>query len=122
MALAQAAAAQAGIPVKVSTDLTADLPQARALVYLSQSEGLGSGILLGMAFGVTVIASDTGGIPELIRHGENGVLVRNEVTAVAAALTSIDERLGRAARETVLRRFTTEHMVQATLEVYRGLC
>ena len=54
---------------------TRDLPHARAMIYLTQSEGLGSGILLAMAHGVTVIASNTGGIPEMIENGVNGILV-----------------------------------------------
>jgi hypothetical protein len=46
MALAQQAAQLAGVEIQFSKDLEHDLAQARALVYLSQSEGLGSGILL----------------------------------------------------------------------------
>jgi glycosyltransferase involved in cell wall biosynthesis len=120
--LAEAAAARAGVVLRSSTDLAADLPRARALVYLSKSEGLGSGILLGMAHGVTVIASNTGGIPELIRDGVNGLLVANEPETIAAAFAGIDERLGRAARQTVLQRFTESHMIESTIEAYRQAC
>ncbi len=118
MALAKAAASRAGVSIQSSTDLEADLPRARALIYLSKSEGLGSGILLGMAYGVTVIASDTGGIPELIQDGVNGILVANEQDAVAAAFRHIDDKLGRAARRTVMEGFSVPHMVQATLDAY----
>jgi hypothetical protein len=119
MALAEEAARLAGLPLVRSTNLEADLPRARALIYLTRAEGLGSGILLAMAYGVTVIASRTGGIPELIEDGVNGVLLQNEPSAVAAALHRLDPRLGRAARETVRRQFTVEHMVQATLASYQ---
>lgn len=119
MALAEAAAARAGIVLRPSTDLAADLPHARALVYLSKSEGLGSGILLGMAHGVTVIASDTGGIPELINDGVNGLLVANEPDPVAAAFGRIDERFGRAARETVIAGFSEQQMIRSTIEAYQ---
>ena len=94
MALAAEAARLAGVDIEMSADLEADLPRARALVYLTRSEGLGSGILLGMAYGVTVIASSVGGIPELIEDGVNGILVPNEPEAVAAALSRIDPALG----------------------------
>ncbi|HKD07473.1 MAG TPA: glycosyltransferase family 4 protein [Bryobacteraceae bacterium] len=117
-ALAESAAQLAGITLKRSSSLEADMPQARALVYLSHSEGLGSGILLGMAHGLTVIASDVGGIPELIDDGINGILVPNEENAVKNALWHIDPQLGKAARETVLARFTVEHMVRSTVAAY----
>jgi glycosyltransferase involved in cell wall biosynthesis len=122
MALAEEAAARTGVQVRRSTDLEADLPAARALVYLSKAEGLGSGILLGMAYGVTVIASNTGGIPELIQDGVNGLLVSNDPDSLAAAFDGIDAGIGRAARETVMRTFTVEHMVKATLDAYERIC
>jgi hypothetical protein len=118
MALAEEAAAGAGIRLQPSHDLEADLPRARALVYLSRSEGLGSGILLGMAHGLTVIASNVGGIPELIQDGVNGILVPNNPEAVSQAFRRIDRQLGRAARQTVLDRFTEQHMLRATLAAY----
>jgi glycosyltransferase involved in cell wall biosynthesis len=121
MALAEAAALRAGVKLKRSRNLEADLPSAQALVYLSKSEGLGSGILLGMAHGVTVIASATGGIPEMIENGVNGILVPNEEAAIALALTRIESRLGEAARQTVQARFTEGQMVTQTLAAYRRL-
>lgn len=118
MALAREAAQLAGVTVEITQDLARDLPRARALVYLTYAEGLGSGILLGMAYGVTVIASNVGGIPELIANGENGILVKNDPQCVAEALRRCDPKLGRAARATVIERFTEERMIQATLAAY----
>jgi glycosyltransferase involved in cell wall biosynthesis len=119
MTLAGEAAKLAGVNIEMSADIDADLPRARALVYLTHSEGLGSAILLGMAYGVTVIASRVGGIPELIEHGVNGMLVENEPHAVASALNRINPKLGQAARVTVMERFTDAHMIDATLTAYR---
>jgi hypothetical protein len=119
MALAQEAAKLVGVEIRITPDLIADLPGARALVYLSRSEGLGSGILLAMAYGVTVIASNVGGIPELIQDGRNGVLVDNEPSAIAAAFERIDPALGKAARTTVIERFTGGRMLESTLVAYQ---
>jgi hypothetical protein len=118
MALAMEAADVAGVAAHVSQNLSADLPHARAMIYLTRSEGLGSGILMAMSWGVSVIASNIGGIPELIRDGENGILVPNEAKAVARALGSIDPALGQAARATVAERFTEQRMIEATLAAY----
>jgi len=118
MALAQEAARLAGIDIEMSANLDEDLPRARVLVYLTRSEGLGSGILLGMAYGVTVIASKVGGIPELIDDGVNGILVANKPEAVAAALRRTCPGMGHAARATVIERFTEAHMIEATLGAY----
>jgi hypothetical protein len=118
MALAEEAAARAGVRLYRSSDLGSDLPGARALVYLSSSEGLGSGILLAMAYGITVIASKVGGIPELIEDGVNGILVPNDPEAVAGAFRRINAQLGIAARTTVMERFTEDRMTKATLAAY----
>jgi glycosyltransferase involved in cell wall biosynthesis len=118
LALAKEAAARAGVQLETSHDLGVDLPRARALVYLSRSEGLGSGILLAMAYGITVIASRVGGIPELIEDGINGILVENDPESIAGAFRRINTQLGRAARQTVIERFTEERMVKATLAAY----
>jgi Glycosyl transferases group 1/Glycosyltransferase Family 4 len=118
MSLALEAAQRAGVKVEITANLAEDLPRARALVYLTHSEGLGSGILLAMAHGVTVIASDVGGIPELIRDGENGILVPNDPSVIANAFARIDPALGQAARATVTACFSEEHMLASTLAAY----
>jgi starch synthase len=71
------------------------------------------------------VASRVGGLPEVIRHGENGMLVDNQPEAIAAAIRQVLDdpglarRIGSAARLTVIERFTVNHMVRRTMEVYR---
>jgi glycosyltransferase involved in cell wall biosynthesis len=80
-----------------------------------------------MASALPVIASDIGGITEVLeRSGENGVLIRpGDTDALAAAMRrllrdeSIRRRLGEAAHRRVLDRYTIERMVEQTVEVYR---
>ena len=122
LALAEEAARMAKVKIEKSSNLAADLPRSRALVYLTYSEGLGSGILLAMAHGLTVIASNVGGIPEIIEGGRNGILVPNDVNAIARAFSRIDPALGRAARSTVIERFTEARMIADTLAAYREVC
>jgi glycosyltransferase involved in cell wall biosynthesis len=116
---------RAGLPVRFSGDLLRDLPQARALVYISESEGLGSAALLALAHGVPVIASRVGGLPEIVIDGVTGILVDNDPAEIAAAVARLAEdrglaaRLGAAGRRMVEERFTIGRTAAATLEAYR---
>jgi L-malate glycosyltransferase len=123
-ALIREGAALANVEVHFTKDLVADLADARAFVYLSDSEGLGSAILLAQSAGVPVIASNVGGIPEIVRHGETGFLVENDAPTLAAALLGLKNRdradaMAQAAREQAHTRFSIDAMVDATLAVYR---
>ncbi|HWB87316.1 MAG TPA: glycosyltransferase family 4 protein [Bryobacteraceae bacterium] len=123
--LATEAARLAGIELEASADLERDLPGASAFVYITHSEGLGSAVLLAMSAGVPVVASNTGGLPEIILDHETGLLTANAPAAISAALTELltqpdlARRLGATARARVLDRFTTAHMVRSTIAVYR---
>lgn len=123
--LAAEASQLAATPLQFTTDLEHDLARAALFVYITHSEGLGSAALLAMSAGVPVIASKVGGLPEIIRHGENGLLVDNSVPDIAAAIRSLIDRpdfaarLAQAARRTVQEKFTADLMVRRTMEVYR---
>ncbi len=113
------------LPVRQSDDLLSDLPGSRLFLYLSRSEGLGSGILLAMSAGVPVVASDTGGIPEVVIDGVTGLLTRNDpesITEKARLLEREPElaaRLAQTARKRIVREFTIERMAEATVAAYR---
>ena len=123
--LAREAAKIAGVALHVTTELERDLCDAAVLVYVTSSEGLGSGALLAMSAAVPVVASNIGGLPEAIRDGENGLLAANQPAAIAAAIRRVVDdpglrrRMGAAARQTIIDRFTADHMVRRTMEVYR---
>jgi glycosyltransferase involved in cell wall biosynthesis len=105
--------------------LERDLPQAAAFVYITHAEGLGSAALLAMSAGVPVIASRVGGLPEVVRHRQTGLLVENTPAAVADAMGELARdpafarRMGEAARRAVVENFTVDHMVRRTMEVYQ---
>ncbi len=64
--------------------------KADILVHPASWEAFGMSILDGMWFGLPVIASDIAAIPELVRDGENGLLVRQgDVEELADALNSL---------------------------------
>lgn len=113
--------------LKMVSDLEAEIRDAGMLVYVTNSEGLGSGAMLAMSAAVPVIASRVGGLPEVIRHGENGLLVENLEAAIASAIRQLTEnpedarRMGAAARRTILESFTVDRMVAGTLAAYRSV-
>lgn len=97
-------------------EAVADLLQrADLLVLPSFAEGLPVVLMEAMATGLPVIASRIAGIPELVRDGENGLLIpAGDTVALTAAidrlLTDPDLRLrmGQDGRATVLADFTIE--------------
>jgi glycosyltransferase involved in cell wall biosynthesis len=123
--LAGEAARVSGVPIEIAADLEQDLLRASLLVYISHAEGLGSAVLLAMSAGVPVIASDTGGLPEIVKHRKTGLLVENRPEAIAAAIRELLDNpalargLAGEARRMVLEHFTVERMVRRTMEVYR---
>lgn len=110
----------AGVECLFSEDLVKDLATASAMLYITHQEGLGSAALLAMAAGVPVIASRVGGLPEIVKAGETGLLVENTAEAIRTAVARVGELgpLGERGREMVRERFLLRHMAAATLKVY----
>lgn len=80
-----------------------------------------------MTAGRAIVASDCGGIPELIAHRENGLLARTGfaesfVQRLEELIESRDlrESLGAAARSTVEERLTDVHIARRTVDLYRS--
>ncbi|PKO19790.1 hypothetical protein CVU37_02010 [candidate division BRC1 bacterium HGW-BRC1-1] len=97
-------------------------------VMSSHLEGLCTSILDAMLAGVPVVATRTGGIPEIVEDGKNGILVPPRTPdALAGAMASVLSQPEMAARfaeqgnATVLAGFTNDSMVEATLAAYRQI-
>jgi glycosyltransferase involved in cell wall biosynthesis len=66
------------------------MPLMDVFVLPSLNEGMGRVLVEAMAAGRPVVASNTGGIPDLIRHGDNGLLVPpGDESALAAAILKL---------------------------------
>ena len=93
--------------------------------FPSRYEGLGSILFDAMQFDVPIVASDVGGIPDIIHHEENGLLVPpGDAVALAAAVerlyldAALRERLVEAAR-TQLEHFSPAAMTDRYEQLYR---
>ena len=109
-------------------DLADLLGLAGAVVVPSVVESFGRAALEAMASGVPVAAVRAGGLPEIVAHGENGLLLDSADPAeIALAVEDILEHPGKAAalsaagRRTAAERFTVEAQVRAVEAVLDGI-
>jgi alpha-1,3/alpha-1,6-mannosyltransferase len=88
------------------------LAQCRAVVYTPENEHFGYGPVEAMAAGRPVIAVNSGGPRETIRHGETGFLCQPTPESFAEAFRRLvvepveAERMGQAGRAHVVRSFS----------------
>jgi glycosyltransferase involved in cell wall biosynthesis len=93
-------------------------------VLTSVGEGLSISLQEAMATGCVPVAVDGFGCPEVITDGVNGYLfkprdVEGLTEKVLQAASNL--RLGRKARETIVRRFSQDEGVRRYLDLYREL-
>jgi glycosyltransferase involved in cell wall biosynthesis len=90
-------------------------------------DGLPNVLLESMASGCAIVASSVAGIPDVIRDGENGLLVpqRDERALAEAICTLLDDlslrqRLGDAARATAVGRLSWIHTGERVARILRA--
>ena len=108
-----------------------------AMVFVCPSvyEPLGIVNLEAMACGTAVVASDVGGIPEVIADGVTGTLVHYDATDaarfeadIATAVNALiadparAEQYGLAGRRRCVEEFSWGQIAEQTLSIYRTIC
>lgn len=110
------------------TDVIGCIKGLDLFVMTSVTEGLGTSLLDAMACERAIVATRTGGIPEVVEDGVTGLLVPpRDASALARAIAGLladgprRQRLGAAGLRRVGERFTVERMVAETAAVYARL-
>jgi starch synthase len=115
-------------------DVRQVLSHATAFVCPSVYEPLGIVNLEAMACETAVVASDVGGIPEVVEHGRTGLLVHYDAhdpdgfeARLAEAMNRLVQQpdqageMGRAGRQRAVEEFGWDRIAAETVEVYRGV-
>lgn len=96
------------------------------IVMPSMHEGIPQVGMQALACGTPLVASDVGGLPSIVRHGETGLLVKpGDVEGLAVALCRVLDdkeataRMSRQGRAFVETHHGLEHMLDALEAIYR---
>ncbi|GIV97975.1 MAG: glycosyl transferase family 1 [Herpetosiphonaceae bacterium] len=96
------------------------------LPFPSRYEGFGLPLLEGMAAGTPVISTDIPVVNEIIRHGENGLLIPyDDAAALARTIIEVLEnkelraRLIAGGRNSIDNHFRPEDLVQRVIDTYK---
>jgi glycosyltransferase involved in cell wall biosynthesis len=99
-----------------------------ALVLPSGNEGTPVSVIEALAAELPVVATRVGGVPDVVRDGEDGYLVEAGATddladrlAQLARDPALRARMGKQGRERVLPRYAVDRLVDDVDELYRSL-
>lgn len=104
------------------SDVQDILPMADVYIHPSRSEGLGSVLLEASVAGLPLVGSRVGGIPEIVQHQLNGLLVEADnaeqlADAIEQVLTS-KNNYGEQARKMVYQHFDQMKQASKLLNLY----
>jgi glycosyltransferase involved in cell wall biosynthesis len=109
-------------------DLPTIYAAADVFALTSRNEGTPVALIEAMAAGVPGVATDVGGVPDVIARADLGILVPfGDAAAMAAAVErllgdpSLRQRMGAAGRDEVLRRYRHERLVDDIVKLYATL-
>ncbi|HEC24646.1 MAG TPA: glycosyltransferase family 1 protein [bacterium] len=110
----------------VGASLVPFLNELDAVVFPSLKEGLPLSLLEAMAMEKTVIASDAGGMPEVVEDGKSGFIVkRGDAGVIYQKLISVYNSdhamaMGKEARKTITERFNINICADKTLKLFQS--
>ncbi len=106
-------------------DFRSLLDVADMMVHPSHVEGIPQSLMGGMAAGLPIVASDVGGVGEVVSHGTTGLLVReNDVEGFARAVVELlsspetMQNMGLAGRMAIESDLSTEAAVRRVEKLY----
>jgi len=112
----------------VRADVADILRASDVFVLSSRWEGNPLSVMEAMAAGLPVVSTAVGGVPELVREGETGLLVPSEdAGALARALQALVDdparrrAMGAAARQHAVAHFDIRHTVRGYEQLYETL-
>ncbi|MDA8296258.1 MAG: glycosyltransferase [Actinomycetota bacterium] len=110
------------------TDLPDVVAEADVVVLASRNEGTPLAVIEAMAAGRPVVATDVGGIPHVVQHGESGLLCPpghpgDLATAIRRLLDApeLGHQLASEGQRRVLQRFDVQRMVAVHQSLYGDL-
>jgi glycosyltransferase involved in cell wall biosynthesis len=105
-------------------DIVPYLAASHLYACASRFEGLGMSLIEALAFGLPVVATRVGGIPEVIEDGKTGILVEpdNPVTMRNAIVSVLgNEKMAEHLRENGLKEVFEKFNIKNTIESYEKL-
>ncbi|UCG33055.1 MAG: glycosyltransferase family 4 protein [Phycisphaerales bacterium] len=109
-------------------DVRPFLRAADVFVLPSHTEALPISALEAQAVGLPVVATSVGALPEIVAQSQTGLLSEPEnPDALSACIMSLADdpatrhRMGRAARDSVIRRFSLSRMIDRYIAIYESL-
>ena len=112
----------------VQGDVGALMSSANVFLLPSRVEGFPNAIMEAMALGLPVVASNVGGIPDLVRHDQDGFLHEAEdvdgmAQSVLTLMADADmrARFGAAGRQRIAREFSLQKLGDRALHRYEEL-
>ena len=108
-------------------DIPKILPEIDVFLFTSKEEGLGTSLIDALVCQVPVVATAAGGIPEIIKNGQNGFLAAiqdaKELAHQVEKILSDSELKEKLIREGIktATQFSNKVMAEKTLEVYKKI-